>query len=64
MMSNSDPEGQVFLSHPHKNNRYIFLLIVKYSIFMYKKGSHWLLNTLRCDMISDHFNITMSHFHV
>ena len=31
VMTNSDPEGQIFLSHPHTNNRLLFLLAIKFS---------------------------------
>ena len=30
MITNGDPEGQIFLSHPHINNGFFFLLNIKY----------------------------------
>ena len=32
VMTNRDPEGQIFLSYPHTNNGYIFLLHI---VFIY-----------------------------
>ena len=29
---NSDPEGQIFLSHSHTNNRFFFLLIIRFTV--------------------------------
>ena len=37
VMTNSDREGQIFLSHPHTNNGFFFLLIIKYRIFILEK---------------------------
>ena len=37
MMTNGDCEGQIFLSHPHKNNGFFFLLTIKYLILCQKK---------------------------
>ena len=31
-MTNGDPEGQIFLSHPHTINVLFFLLTIKYGI--------------------------------
>ena len=62
VMTNGDPEGRIFLSYPHTNNEFFFLLTIKYHILCLKKGSQTekYLNTLRCDMIWwRHFNITM-----
>ena len=36
-MTIGDCEGQIFLSHPHKNNVFFFLLITKYLIYIGKK---------------------------
>ena len=36
VMSNCDPEGQIFLSHPHMNNGFFFLLTTKYLILYWK----------------------------
>ena len=33
VMTNSDPEGRIFLSYPHTNNRVFFLLT---SVFLFK----------------------------
>ena len=30
VMTNGDREGQIFLSHPHTNNGFVFLLSIKY----------------------------------
>ena len=30
VMTNGDPDGQIFLSHPHTNNGFFVLLITKY----------------------------------
>ena len=32
MMTNGDPEGQIFLSYPHTNNGFLFLLT---TVFFY-----------------------------
>ena len=37
MMTNSDHEGQIFLSHPHLNNGFFFLLTIKYCVLKHKK---------------------------
>ena len=37
MMKNGDHEGQTFLSHPHTNNEFFFLLTIKKPIFIFKK---------------------------
>ena len=34
---NSDPEGQIFLSHSHTNNRFFFLLIIRFTVFILRK---------------------------
>ena len=40
VMTNGDHKGQIFLSHPHTNNRFFFLLTIKYQAFSYfKKAS-------------------------
>ena len=36
-MTYSDRKGQIFRSHPHTNNRLIFLLTIKNWILYYKK---------------------------
>ena len=35
-MTNGDPEGRIFLSHPHTNNGFFFLLAIKYLILCLK----------------------------
>ena len=37
MMTNCDPEGQIFISHPHTNGRLLFLLTIKYCIFIFNE---------------------------
>ena len=37
VMTNSDHEGRIFLSHPQMNNGLFFLLITKYRILYWKK---------------------------
>ena len=36
MMTNSDPEGQIFLSYPHTNNEFFFLFTTVFiHLFIY-----------------------------
>ena len=35
VMTNGDPEGQIFLSHPHTNNGFLFLLTTKLNTSFY-----------------------------
>ena len=35
VMTNGDREGQIFLSHPHMNNGFFFLLTIKYCILCF-----------------------------
>ena len=37
VMTNGDHEGWIFLSHPHTNNGFFFLLTTKYLILYWKK---------------------------
>ena len=37
VMTNGDPEGWIFLCHPHINNGFFFLLTTKCPLFMFKK---------------------------
>ena len=37
MMTNSDPEGQIFLSGSHTTNGLIFMLTIKHRIFILKR---------------------------
>ena len=37
VMPNGDPEGQIFLSHPHKNNGFLFLYTIEFHIFIQNK---------------------------
>ena len=36
VMTNGDREGQIFLSHPHTDNGFFFLLTTKYHILYWK----------------------------
>ena len=38
VMTNGVPEGRIFLSHPHTNNGFLFLLIIKYRILCLEKA--------------------------
>ena len=38
VMTNGDHEGRIFLSHPHTNNGFFFLLAIKYHILCLKKA--------------------------
>ena len=40
VMANSDPEGRIFLSHPHTNNGFFFLLTIKCRILCLNKKCH------------------------
>ena len=46
VMTNGDPEGGIFLSYPHTNNGFCFLLTTVYIYF--KINFQKSLNTLRC----------------
>ena len=63
MMTNGDHEGQIFLSHPHTNNGFFFLLTIKYHIILekYEKDFQKILNRLRWDNMTSlkHFNDAM-----
>ena len=37
VMTNGDPEEQIFLSHPRTKKGYFFLLTIKFCIFIFKK---------------------------
>ena len=55
VMTNGDSEERIFLSHPHTNNGFFFLLTTKYRIYNWKKHEkdfQKILNTLRCDMVT------------
>ena len=59
VMANGDREGRIFLSHPHTNNGFFFLLTTKYRHFVLenmKKGFQKILNTLRCDMVTSFYH--------
>ena len=62
VMTNGDRERQIFLSHPHTNNGFFFLLTTKYLILNWKK----MKKTSRKSWIPwdvmwwPHFNITMT----
>ena len=55
VMTNGDPEGRIFLSHPHTRIMGSFscspLSISLLLFIFFKKGSQKFLNMLRCDMI-------------
>ena len=38
MMTNGDPEERIFLTYPHTNNGFFFLLTIKYCILCLKKA--------------------------
>ena len=38
VMTNVNPERWIFLSHPHKNDGFLFLLNIKYRICILKRG--------------------------
>ena len=48
MMTNGDPEGQIFLSHPNMTDGFSFWLTINYHG---SNSSKKFLNTRRCDMI-------------
>ena len=52
VMTNGDPEGRIFLSYPHMNNGFFFLLTtVSIDLFIYFKISFQKsLNTLRFNL--------------
>ena len=64
VMTISDREGRIFLSHTHMNNGFFFLLNTKCLIYIGKKlekDFQIILNTLRCDMVTSlkHHNDVM-----
>ena len=60
MMTNGEPKGHFFLSHPHTNNRLFSLLTIEFLFSYLKKGFQKFLNTLRCDTTQlHHFYTTM-----
>ena len=40
VMTSGDHEGRIFLSHPHTNNGFVFLLTAKYRNLYWKKKQH------------------------
>ena len=53
VMTNGDREGRIFLSHPHTNKGFIFLLTTKDShliLVTHENGFYKILNSLGCDM--------------
>ena len=55
VMKTSDLEQRIFLSHPHTNKEFFFLLSTKYLILYWKnvkKGFQKIMNSLRCDMVT------------
>ena len=57
MMKNVDPEGWIFLSHPHTNNGFFLLLTTKYLILYFEKHEKLLENP---EYALCHFNIRMT----
>ena len=57
VMTNGDPEGWIFLSYPHTNNGFFFLLTAVFIYFFYflsicfKISFQKSLNMLRCNFI-------------
>ena len=47
VVTNNVPEGQIFLSYPHTNNGFFFLLTTIF-IYFFKISFQKSLNTLRC----------------
>ena len=56
MMTNGDPEGRIFLSHPHANNGSFFLLTTWYHILYWKNMKRLPENPKFADM-RRHFNV-------
>ena len=55
VMTNGDPEGRIFITHPHTNNGFFFLLTIKYCILYWKKHENdfqKILNRLRYNMVT------------
>ena len=46
VMTNGDPEGWIFLSYPHTNNGFLFLLTTVF-IYLFKISFQKAVNTLR-----------------
>ena len=51
MMANGDPKGRIFLSHPHPNNGFFFLLTIIYHILIpevpkYAEMGHFMMTSL------------------
>ena len=55
MMTNSDPEGQFFLPHPHTNNGFFLLLAIEFLL-----KNKLLLDTLRCNITKGQLNKKIS----
>ena len=62
-MATGDPEGQMFLSHPHTNTGLFFLLTNQIPHFIlgkkHEKDFQKILKSLRCALVTK-FNITMT----
>ena len=61
MMSIGDREGRMFLSHPHTNDGFFFLLTtfnISFILEKLEKDFQEILNKLRCDMVTSfqHYN--------
>ena len=48
VMTNYDPEGWIFLSHPPTNNEYFFLFTIDFLNFRLRISFQKSLNRLRC----------------
>ena len=53
MMTNDDPEGLIFLSHPHTNNDFFFLLNTEFIVFYFSVSSQKFLNKLVYNIIRE-----------
>ena len=59
VMTNSDDEGWIFLSHHHTNYGFLLLLTTKYQILYWEKHDKRLpemLKMLRCDMVTSFYH--------
>ena len=60
VIANGDPEEWIFLSHPHTNNGFFFLLTIENHFFIFQNISKF-PNTLRCTVKQwRHFDITLT----
>ena len=59
MKTNGDPEGQIFLSHPHTNIGFIFLLTTEYLILYWKNKKRLLENPELAEMPQSDIILTL-----